>query len=128
MEKCPKCKKHYLKLEVHHINKNHEDNRKENLLKICPNCHYRLFHRENKNKKWRRLMEKNKRQRTMSINNTKIDRKQMNTSVTMRVSAELVSIFDILRKEYESEFYGIISYTDLSKLLARKIREKNIKL
>lgn len=73
-------------------------------------------------------MEKNKRQRTMSINNTKIDRKQMNTSVTMRVSAELVSIFDILRKEYESEFYGIISYTDLSKLLARKIREKNIKL
>ena len=38
-QKCKICKRNYIMLHVHHINKNRKDNRKENLLEICTSCH-----------------------------------------------------------------------------------------
>jgi len=45
--KCSVCGKIILTLHIHHINKNHNDNRPENLLKVCRRCHY-LIHSKKK--------------------------------------------------------------------------------
>ena len=37
--KCAICSKNFLRMSVHHINGNHEDNRKSNLIRICIFCH-----------------------------------------------------------------------------------------
>ncbi len=29
-------------IQIHHINKNHKDNRPENLIRLCSNCHVEL--------------------------------------------------------------------------------------
>ena len=42
-KKCPICEKHFLKTHIHHINGIHEDDREENRIEICINCH-RLIH------------------------------------------------------------------------------------
>jgi hypothetical protein len=41
LNKCIFCKK--TNIEVHHIDKNKKNNKKENLLKLCPHCH-RILH------------------------------------------------------------------------------------
>ena len=41
-------------VELHHLNENHKDNKKENLIGLCPNCHRMIhsseFKKEMKNK------------------------------------------------------------------------------
>ena len=37
--KCSICNKTFYLTHIHHINGNHEDNTKENLLNVCPKCH-----------------------------------------------------------------------------------------
>ena len=49
----------FLPLELHHINGNHYDNRLENLILLCPNCHAQI-HGYNKPKE-RKVKEKTKR-------------------------------------------------------------------
>lgn len=41
-----------IKLELHHINGNHNDNRLENLQLLCPNCHAYTDNYRGKNIKW----------------------------------------------------------------------------
>ena len=41
---CSKCGS-WNRLEVHHINGNHGDNRPENLRWLCHECHVRVHHR-----------------------------------------------------------------------------------
>jgi 5-methylcytosine-specific restriction endonuclease McrA len=36
---CPVCHKYTEHLEIHHINQNRNDNRPENLIALCPDCH-----------------------------------------------------------------------------------------
>lgn len=53
--RCEKCKREEyegekIPLELHHINGNHYDNRLENLMLVCPNCHS-ILHREMLNQK-----------------------------------------------------------------------------
>jgi len=36
---CKICKRNFIKLHIHHINGNHEDNRESNKIKICVDCH-----------------------------------------------------------------------------------------
>lgn len=56
-EKCEKCgvgNKWFnedLKLELHHINGNHFDNRLENLQILCPNCHSQTDNFRSRNRK-----------------------------------------------------------------------------
>ncbi len=63
--KCEKCKNtHWLKmiitLELEHIDGNNQNNKKENLLLLCPNCHsYTPTWRRNKNSKKVKLLIKN---------------------------------------------------------------------
>jgi len=42
-KKCPICEKHFLKTHIHHINGIRKDDREENKIEICINCH-RLIH------------------------------------------------------------------------------------
>ena len=39
LKQCKVCERHFTKICVHHINGNHEDNRKENRIQICEDCH-----------------------------------------------------------------------------------------
>jgi hypothetical protein len=39
--KCEICKSEK-NLHIHHINKNHKDNRIENLIVVCKNCHWKI--------------------------------------------------------------------------------------
>jgi hypothetical protein len=46
--KCEICSLQCIEImEIHHKNRNRKDNRRENLLYVCPNCH-RLIHKVNK--------------------------------------------------------------------------------
>jgi 5-methylcytosine-specific restriction endonuclease McrA len=36
---CPVCHKYTEHLEIHHINQDRNDNRPENLIPLCPDCH-----------------------------------------------------------------------------------------
>ena len=38
-DECDVCKRHFLDLNVHHINGNHEDNSNDNLITLCGSCH-----------------------------------------------------------------------------------------
>ena len=56
-EKCECCRNtkwlgQPIKLELHHINGNHNDNRLENLQLLCPNCHAYTDNYRGKNIKW----------------------------------------------------------------------------
>ena len=47
-EKCELCnKKRVKRLEVHHANGNHNDNRIENLMILCSSCHHIIDKRVN---------------------------------------------------------------------------------
>jgi hypothetical protein len=39
LKECETCKRHFVKLDIHHINGNHKDNREENRINICRSCH-----------------------------------------------------------------------------------------
>lgn len=40
--KCPICKRNFLILEIHHKDRNHDNNKKENLIRICKGCHDKI--------------------------------------------------------------------------------------
>ena len=71
-EKCEKCGvgnkwlDEDLKLELHHINGNHFDNRLENLQILCPNCHSQT----NSYKRRHSIREENKREKPSKFSNT----------------------------------------------------------
>jgi len=50
MKKCLVCKKYFDRLDIHHINCNHEDNRKENRIPVCKRCHGIIHNGLNKEK------------------------------------------------------------------------------
>jgi DNA-directed RNA polymerase subunit RPC12/RpoP len=39
---CQICKRHFLKLHKHHIDKNHKNNNKKNTILICEDCHSKI--------------------------------------------------------------------------------------
>jgi hypothetical protein len=39
ISQCSRCGFKEYKADIHHINHNNKDNRKENLIALCPNCH-----------------------------------------------------------------------------------------
>lgn len=47
---CQVCKEENANLHVHHIDENHKNNRENNLLTVCPNCHS-LIHTGKRGKK-----------------------------------------------------------------------------
>ena len=50
LHQCGNCKQRFpFRCEVHHKNKDREDNTQENLLVLCPNCHTLLHHSERTN-------------------------------------------------------------------------------
>ncbi len=46
--KCKICEGTIFIPHVHHINGNHKDNRKENLIVLCPSCHMKIHNRSKK--------------------------------------------------------------------------------
>jgi 5-methylcytosine-specific restriction endonuclease McrA len=50
--KCAKCHRNIREMKVrpilHHVNLNPKDNRPENLIVICPNCHDKIHQKEKK--------------------------------------------------------------------------------
>ncbi len=42
LEYCKCCARLFFKLDIHHINGNHSDDREKNKIKVCRNCHYRI--------------------------------------------------------------------------------------
>lgn len=49
LNECDICGKRFIKINVHHINRNPNDNRNENLIKVCGRCHF-FIHRGIKTK------------------------------------------------------------------------------
>jgi hypothetical protein len=39
LKECQTCKRHFIKLDIHHINGNHKDDKEENKINICRGCH-----------------------------------------------------------------------------------------
>ena len=37
--KCEVCKRNFLKLHLHHKDGNHKNNKKDNLIRLCEDCH-----------------------------------------------------------------------------------------
>ncbi len=53
--KCNICKKTFFTCHIHHINGDHSDNKKENLLPVCPTCHNKIH---TKKQHFKRLLKK----------------------------------------------------------------------
>ncbi len=55
--KCYACKKTFILVHIHHLNGDDLDNRRENLISLCPTCHAKLH---NKKHNFQKLNERQK--------------------------------------------------------------------
>jgi len=126
MKRCLKCKKRFLQLDIHHKNKVHNDNRKKNLMLLCKKCHG-LIH-GGKNKRYRVLLEKDKNKHRLI--STKELKKCKNKTLSMNVSFEFKEFLDNYALKLEDYLWNEVklSYAVLTRILVRKINEKNIKI
>lgn len=60
---------------------------------------------------------------------TKKSSEEKEVTITIRVSPELLEVFEKMRKQLNNLTYdamGNVSYNELSKILARKVKEKEL--
>ena len=59
--KCEICERNFMILQLHHIDKNHQNNNKNNLIEICIDCHSTIHSGFNgkKGKSRKYILEKN---------------------------------------------------------------------
>jgi hypothetical protein len=92
-KKCESCnKKNVKRMEIHHVNGNHNDNQIENLMVLCSSCHHIIDKRINNifsKPEW-----KNKMARTLQIKN-------MNGLVERDEYGRFISSNDIIKSYKE---------------------------
>lgn len=81
--KCAICKRLFRKMKVrpkiHHINLSPEDNRLNNLIAVCPNCHDQIH--QDKYKIRRKIKDKNGKPVVKVVTHTVTDRKEITIKV-----------------------------------------------